>query len=372
MTRFAHAHAAGSDWRSICDSLLEQLADRPDVGHLAFLYADHSLAADGDRIIDYLRSHSGVPHWVGTVGLAVCSTGWESYEEPAAAVLVTDWAEDDFRVLPGCSENPAEMLEAIADWRARDPGYFAVTHGDPSNPNTPELIETLANELQGGFLVGGLTSSEGIQAQFADQVTGGGISGVLLSGRLKIATGLSQGCSLIGHKHTVSACQRNIIQKLDERPALDVLKQDIGEVLARDLTRIGGYIFVALPIPGSDTGDYLVRNLVGVDPNEGLVAVGDLLQDGMALQFAKRDAQTAREDLQRMVRDVKARIDGEPKGALYHSCLGRGRHLFGDNSAELQLIQDELGDVPLVGFYANGEISHHRLYGYTGVLTVFS
>jgi small ligand-binding sensory domain FIST len=339
---------------------------------LAFLYADHSLAADGDRIIDYLRSHTGIPHWVGTVGLGVCSTGRETYEEAAAAILVTDWADEDFRVLPGCEEDPATMLAASADWRARNLAYFAVTHGDPSNPNTPDLIETLAEQLQGGFLVGGLTSSEGIQAQFADRVTGGGISGVLLSGRLKVATGLSQGCSLIGRKHRVDACQRNILQRLDDRPALDVLKEDIGEVLARDLTRIGGYIFVALPIPGSDTGDYLVRNLVGLDPNEGLVAVGDLLQQGMAVQFAKRDAQTAREDLRRMVRDLKARIDGPVKGALYHSCLGRGRHLFGDDSAELKLVQEELGDVPLVGFYANGEISHHRLYGYTGVLTVFS
>lgn len=371
MTRFAHAHATGSDWRSICDSLLEQLAQRP-AGRLAFIYADHSLADDGERILDYLRSHTGIPHWVGTVGLGICSTGRETYEEPAIAVLITDWTADDFRVLPSITDGTEDVLAATADWRSREQAYFAVTHGDPSNPATPELVESLAQGLEGGFLVGGLTSSEALLAQFADRVTAGGLSGVLLSGRLKIATGLSQGCSLIGEKHTVSACSRNIIQTLDGRPALDVLKKDIGEVLARDLTRIGGYIFVALPIAGSDTGDYLVRNLVGIDPNEKLVAIGDLLQEDMALQFAKRDAQTARADLVRMVRDVKARIDGEPKGALYHTCLGRGRHLFGDESQELKLIQEELGDVPLVGFYANGEISHHRLYGYTGVLTVFS
>jgi small ligand-binding sensory domain FIST len=72
-----------------------------------------------------------------------------------------------------------------------------------------------------------------------------------------------------------------------------------------------------------------------------------------------------------MLRDVRGRLPGAPKGALYHTCLGRGRHLFGEDSAELRLIRETLGDVPLVGFYANGEISHHRLYGYTGVLTVF-
>lgn len=375
MKRFPYAHATGSDWRSICDHLLEQLADRQpdqDWGRLAFIYADHSLAADSDRILDFLRGHTDIPHWVGTVGLGLCSTGRETYEEPAIAVLVTDWDEADFRVLPSITENPAEALAATADWRARTLAYFAVIHGDPSNEHAPELLEALSNDLEGGFLVGGLTSSEGLQVQYADTVTGGGVSGVLLSGKLKLATGLSQGCSLIGQKHAITACQRNIIKTLDGRPALDVLKEDIGEILARDLTRIGGYIFVALPIKGSDTGDYLVRNLVGIDPNDGLIAIGDLPQEGMTLQFAKRDAQTAREDLVRMVRKVKERIVGEPKGALYHSCLGRGRHLFGDDSEELKLIQDELGDIPLVGFYANGEISHHRLYGYTGVLTVFS
>lgn len=371
MSRFAHALATGSDWRSICDDLLRQLTERPQ-GRLAFIYAGHGLAADGDRIIDYLRSHTGIPHWVGTVGLGICSTGRESYEEAAIAVMITDWSEDDFRIIPGITEDPTDFLTGTRDWRAGSLASIAVVHGDPGNPATPDLVEALANGLEGGFLVGGLTSSEGLQAQFADRVIGGGISGVLLSGRLKVTTGLSQGCSLIGRKHTITDATRNIIKTLDGQAALDVLKADIGEVLARNLSRIGGYIFAALPITGSDTGDYLVRNLVGVDPNEGLVAIGDLVEDGMTLQFARRDPQTARHDLRRMVRDVKARLDGEPKGALYHSCLGRGRHLFGEDSAELALIREELGDVPLVGFYANGEIAHHRLYGYTGVLTVFS
>jgi small ligand-binding sensory domain FIST len=103
----------------------------------------------------------------------------------------------------------------------------------------------------------------------------------------------------------------------------------------------------------------------------GVLAIGDLAEVGMAIQFAKRDAQTARADLKRMLGDVKKRLPGRPRGALYHSCLGRGRHLFGKDSAEMQMVSECLGDAPVVGFYANGEIAHNRLYGYTGVLTVF-
>jgi small ligand-binding sensory domain FIST len=247
----------------------------------------------------------------------------------------------------------------------------AVVHGDPAGTELPGLLERFSRGLDGGFLVGGIASAESLPVQIADRAVGGGLSGVLMSGSVAITTGLSQGCSLIGDKHSVTACQRNVIETIDGRPALEVFKEDIGEVLARDLSRIGGYIFAALPITGSDTGDYLVRNLIGIDPDQGLLAIGDFVEPGTPIQFARRDADSAREDLLRMIEGVKRRLPGPPRGALYHTCLGRGRHLFGEDSAELRLVQQHLGDIPLAGFYANGEISHNRLYGYTGVLTVF-
>ena len=371
MTPYAYAHVSAPDWRSACDAAAAALGPLPTTGGLGFVYGHHSLAGEMDRVVEELRHRTGVPHWTGTVGLGICSTGREVYDEPSLAVLVTDIPAMACHLLPPILDEVAEPLAASASWRDRHAARFAVVHGDPSNNQLPQLIAALADGLDNGYLVGGLTSSEGMQVQVVDRAVGGGLSGVLLGSEVPVATGLSQGCSLIGHKHRITQCQRNILVELDGRPALEVLKEDIGEVLARDLRRIGGYIFAALPVSGSDTGDYLVRNLIGVDPDQGLVAVGDLLENGTTLQFAKRDAQTARADLIRMVDKLKARLPGTPKGALYHTCLGRGRHLFGDNSGELQLVREHLGDVPLIGFYANGEISHKRLYGYTGVLTVF-
>jgi small ligand-binding sensory domain FIST len=371
MTTFAYSHVNDPDWESACAAVVARLADQPAAGDLAFVYADHRFAADADRIVERLREATGVTHWVGTVGLGVCSTGQEVYDEPSLAVMRTDLTSEAFRVLTPMTESPDEVLEALSGWLDAHPAPLAVVHGDPTNGRTPELIAALADRLPGGFLVGGLTSSESLQVQFADRAVGGGLSGVLVDAAGRVATGLSQGCSLIGEKHRITDCRQNILVALDGRPALDVLKEDIGEVLARDLRRIGGYIFAALPVTGSDTGDYLVRNLIGIDPDQGMVAIGDLVSEGGYLQFAKRDAQTARADLERMLEDVKRRLGGPAKGALYHTCLGRGRHLFGEHSAELGLIREHLGEVPLVGFYANGEISHRRLYGYTGVLTVF-
>ncbi len=372
MSIFTSIHVDGDDWQALCDRIL---AAKPpgNAGDLAFIYLAEELAGDSDRIIDYLRDKSGITHWVGCVGMGLCSTGRESYEQASMAVLLTPFATDDFHIIPALDEALDQWLEATQGWRERNLASVAVVHADPNSQLLPQRLLELSRGLQNGFLVGGIASAQELAVQIADRAVGGDLSGVLFSGNCQISTGLSQGCGLIGHKHEITECQHNIIKRIDGRSALDVFKEDIGEVLARDLNRVGGYIFAALPIKGSDTGDYLVRNLIGIDPDQELIAIGDLVEEGMEIQFARRDAETAREDLARMITNLKARLPGPPKGALYHSCLGRGRHLFGDDSAELKLVNELLGDdVPLIGFYANGEISHDRLYGYTGVLTLFS
>ncbi len=147
--------------------------------------------------------------------------------------------------------------------------------------------------------------------------------------------------------------------------------EDIGEEIAEDLGRVAGYIHAGLPVRGSDTGDYLVRNLIGIDPDKGWLAIGDIVEPGGRVMFCARDRDSAANDMARMLKKLKARAGGTPKGGVYVSCVARGPNLFGAQSQELKMIRDELGDFPLAGFYANGEISNNRLYGYTGVLTLF-
>jgi small ligand-binding sensory domain FIST len=130
-------------------------------------------------------------------------------------------------------------------------------------------------------------------------------------------------------------------------------------------------VFAGLPIAGSDTGDYLVRNLVGIDPSNKLIAIGDMVQQGTSVLFCRRDAKTAQEDMTRMLESIRKGMFTRPRGGVYYSCIGRGASLFGPDSEELKLIREALGEFPLVGFFCNGEISHNRLYGYTGVLTLF-
>ena len=144
-------------------------------------------------------------------------------------------------------------------------------------------------------------------------------------------------------------------------------------------TRVGlsGAGDSALARGGQFGPDTLVRHIVGLDPGRQAVAVADMVEPGMQLAFCTRDATAARRDLVRICAEIRDEVESSltPSrrvGAIYVSCSGRGGAHFGGPSAELQIVQHALGDVPLAGFFAAGEIARHHLYGYTGVLTVFT
>lgn len=366
--QFKYGHSAAAQWREATQACLLQMGEIPPTASLGFIYVTDLWAANLQDIVSMLKETTGVEHWVGSTGLGICSTGQEYLDQPAMAVMLAEFSQHSFRVFPAI-----HALDELPDAMAvgNSPAYFAIVHGDPENRHIPQLIEQFAGRMESGFVVGGLTSSRNENVQVAGSITQGGLSGVVMTSDIALATRLTQGVSPIGSIHEITECEDNVIIRIDGRPAFDVLSEEIGEVLSRDLNRLSNYIFVGLPITGSDTGDYLVRNLVGIDVDRKLLAIGDLVENGQHLLFCRRDGASAVKDMQRMLDDIQSGITGEIKGALYYSCLGRGESIFGPDSEELKMISRTLGDIPIVGFFANGEISHNRLYGYTGVLTVF-
>ena len=367
MSRFAYAHAAGADWERCVDACAQRIG-RPQ-GGLGFVYFTEALAPQAERIVGALRQRTGIEDWVGTVGVGVLATGVEYQDEAALVAMVAELAPQDYSVFSGRTRLPAPGARAA---------HFAVVHADPQAPDVAGLVADMASKVDSGYLVGGLSSSRAQTVQVANDVVSGGLSGVVLASAVSVSTRLTQGCvplpapggaPAVG-RYRVTACEENVIAELDGRPALDVLREAVGELLARDLRRAAGFVLVGLPVRGSDTGDYLVRNLVGVDPRHKLIAIGDVVEQGDEIIFCKRDAASADEDLRRILGELRD-SGPAPRGALYFSCLGRGEHMFGRRGAELELVREVLGDVPLVGFFCSGEISHDRLYGYTGVLTLF-
>lgn len=362
MQHFRLGHSHHADWQASVDACLQGAGDIGNA-NLGFIYLTDGLADQLGNILRELKSRTGVTHWVGSVGQAILCTNTEYYDEPALVILLAEFPADSFRVfdLAGGDLPPADTSSQ----------HFAVVHGDPRNGQLPRLIEQLPDRLGNGYLVGGLTSADSHYYQVADDIVEGALSGVVFDEQVPVATGVSQGCSPIGPIHTLTECDHHMAISIDQRPALEVFKEDIGEVLARDIDRAAGYIFAGFPVVGSDTGDYRVRNVIGIDPDNNLLAIGDHMTRGAPIMFCRRDSKSATEDLQRMLTNLESRLDGTPRGGIYISCVGRGQYLFGEPGREMQMISEVFGDIPIAGFYANGEIAGQNLYGYTGVLALF-
>src|SRR5687767_2770098 len=258
---FRFAHSGGADWREC----VERCADRIGraAGGLGFVYFTDALVGEAREIVDVLRSRTGAAHWVGTVGTGIGATGTEYQDQPAVAAMVADLDAASFGVFSG--QTPIRKQAA----------HFAVVHADPQAPDVAGLVADMSAKLASGYVVGGISSSRGATAQVANQVVSGGLSGVAFADRVGVATRLTQGCVPFGPRYRVTDCEDNLVAALDGRPALEVLLAAADEKLVRS-----GRILVGLPVAGSDTGDYVVRNLVGIDPRNKLFAMGDTLEPG--------------------------------------------------------------------------------------------
>jgi small ligand-binding sensory domain FIST len=371
VSAFRAAHGAGADWRSALDACVSALGPRSNHG-LGFVYLTDVIAERAQDVLEALRAETGIADWIGATGLGILGNSpqgpGEYYDQPAIAVLLADLPASAYRIFPGPGGDAAGADET---WFATERPAIAIVHADPRANRLAIMLERLS-EASGTYLLGGLIAARGQHVQIAGQAMEGGASGAWIARSVPITSSLCQGCVPIGPAHVASSASRNVIMEIDGRPALDVFKEEIGDVLARNLDRCANFIYAGLPVKGSDTGDYLVRNLTGIDPGRGWIAIGDAIESGDPVIFTKRERASAESELKQMLERLKQRLKGPIRGGLYFSCLSRGANLFGQGAAEVRAITEILGDVALAGFFANGEINHCRLYGHTGVLVLFT
>lgn len=406
--RFRFAHGSHPDWSVAteeCLLLLQRYAGDERYArqaNLGFLYLTDALAPHAEAILATLKSRTGIANWVGCSGVGICATGVEYYEEPALAVMLGSFAPGSFNVFSGTQRPPTLGTRTDA---GADAAFTALVHADPNSPDLPELLTDMAAKVSSGYLFGGVASARGRALQIADRVLSGGLSGAVFASDVKLVSRVSQGVHPLpaAARHRITRAVDNLIVELDGRRAFDVLLEDAG-IGARAALQVGAVavredfakmraqlqalgrrgLFVGIE-PAAGAGyrertpraDYLVRHVVALDPGQGVVAVAAPVEEGRMLTFCTRDEPAARKDLIRVCAEIRDHVHEQAgataaaRGALYVSCLGRGSHMFGEANEELRLIRRQLGDVPLVGFYANGEIGGQNLYGFTGVLTVF-
>jgi len=399
VTAFRYGHATHPDWRMAAELALAQVGapSSPPGGHpgtrLGLVYLTDALAPHARELVGLLAHRTGVGDWVGTCGHAILATGVEYLDEPAVAIMLADLPTDGARVFCGTRPPPPPGTRTAGGAIA---GHSALVHADPATPDLGELVEEMATQIAGGMLFGGLSSGRVAPLpQIARRVLAGGLSGAVFSSEVDLRMRVTQGCAPLAGEHVISACSDNLIRGLDGQPALDVLLADLGVPRAHRANRDGAALMQALPAArlraglfvgladgGSPTrgvrrgfGDYLVRNVIGIDPHNRLVAIGAVPREGDRAVFCTRDAAAARADLVRVCTELRDELETDGlaiRGGVYVSCVARGASLFGAPSAEVGLVRTHLGEFPLVGFFANGEIGQHHVYGYTGVLALFT
>jgi small ligand-binding sensory domain FIST len=205
------------------------------------------------------------------------------------------------------------------------------------------------------------------------------VSGVRLGGRLRHAVGITQGCQPLGEPCRVTRGEGNVILELDARPALEVLRSRLPAGLRDSLARLAGHLFVGLPPDPAqariEPGEYLVRHLVGLDPERGALIVGSTVLEGQLLVPVLREGGAAREDLKDMLRRLGAAMAGAtPRFGLYFNCAARGTSLYGLPGIDAAYLSGAFGELPIVGFFGNAEIAplrgRNRVFTYTGVLAL--
>jgi small ligand-binding sensory domain FIST len=390
---FLVGHATHPDWRMALAMAAAQLdaqagarpqgAAAPTLGLVYF--TDH-YAAQAQALHLALSQRWPDVRWAGCAAVGVAASGVEYFDEPALVVMLCPLAPGSFEVYSGTRPLGAAGGSSAA--------HTALVHADPGTTDLTELVAELSERVATGYLFGGLVSSRAGALQMAQGVFDGGLSGVAFGPGVALVSRVTQGCQPVGPERVITAADGPLVLTLDGRPALPCLLQDLGitlddprkamPVLRATLVGLTDADAALLGRGGQFGPDVRARHLIGLDPARQAVAVAERVEPGMRLAFSQRHTEAARRDLVRICSEIRDEVESDAEsgtgggtarrilGAIYVSCNGRGGPHFGAPSAELKIVQRALGDVPLAGFFAAGEIARRHLYGYTGVLTVFT
>jgi small ligand-binding sensory domain FIST len=343
----------------------------------------------------YQGLHKTLAKSLGPETLLGCSAGGvigggeEVEQYPAVTLTVARLPDVTVRpfhlegTLPDLDGPPDSWESLLGVKRAEEPQFVLLA--DPFSARPEALLAGLDYAFPSSAKIGGLASgatSPGLNALFLDgEVYDSGIVGVALSGNVVVDTVVAQGCRPVGDLMQVTRCRGNLIFELDGRTAFSAIEELFETMNERDRGLAGRSLFLGVVMDEfreePKAGDFLVRNLIGIDPKGGAVAVGEYLQEGTRVRFHLRDADTSAEDLHAVLTGYESTLPQEDaiSGALLFSCLGRGEHLYKKPNFDTGVFKQHLGDVPVGGFFCNGEIGPVGgatfLHGYTSSFGLF-
>lgn len=380
LTRQRTAPAAAEE---LVRAIREQLGSAPI--NVAFLFISIQHADQADALAQALRKALDPATFVGCTGEGVIATRQELETGPAASL----WAAH----LPGVIAQPLRLSFSsvhdqfsLRDWPEidvdGDTPSSMLLFADPFSTPMQDVLAVLEERYPGTRALGGLAGGGqdlGENRLFLDgEVYTDGLVGVSLSGHLAVHSVISQGCRPIGERFIVTKSEHNVIHELGGRPALQCLQMVFSQLSSEERAQAQRALHIGIAMDEQRShftrGDFLIRNLLGADQQTEAIVIGDVVQEGQTVQFQVRDAQSADEDLRVLL--AASHPGALPRGALLFSCCGRGKGLFGIPNHDAALLGEQLGAIPVAGFFAQGEVGpvggRNFLHGYTASIAIFS
>lgn len=380
-----NAHEATT---AACRQALDQLAGQPC--DLAYVFASTIYRASWPSLLEIIHEQLRPRVLIGCSGSGIIGGGQELEWVPAVSITAAHLP--DVRLFPFVVTPDELELSAPGGFWVDKIGVspeakpIFVLFADPYTCQPLKLLSELNTTYRSRPMIGGLVSGgneAGEHLLFINRdVARDGAVGVAMSGNITMDTVISQGCRPIGRPYIVTKAEEHAVIELGGRQALAVLHEVLSKLSSddRELAQRGS-IFIGLVInemrPAFGSGDFLIRNILGIDPDLGAIAVAEDVQVGQTVQFQLRDPATSRQELRRLLQQVGTAPQPlvPPAGCLLFNCTGRGKSLYGLSHQDVKTIQMISGKLPIGGFFCNGEIGPiggmNHLHGYTASLGLF-
>lgn len=390
-----NAYSVAAHWRGPFDEpALQEWAqslraklEAPKVS-LGLVFIAPPLFDHAPQILEILQVHARIPMLLGCSGAGLVA-GAQEFEEEAGITLGLYWLPDAELHAVRFQQEQLEDVTEPSQWHQRlgiSPdsvtGWLAFV--DPFHLDVEKWLTqwnaAFAPSPIAGGLAGGVPGEQRTQIYLNGEVFEEGGVAVCIGGKVRLSTIVSQGCTPIGETWIVTKTDRNLIHKIANRPAYQVLVETFSQLPGDEQKKARGNLFLGLAIneylEEFRRGDFLVRNLLGGDPATGNLAVDALPRPGQTIQFHRRDATAASEDLKAMLEQAWRELAGIPiYGGCLFVCNGRGKHLFSRPHHDAGLVQDRMGPLGLTGLFCNGELGpvggRSFLHGYTASVALF-
>ncbi len=350
---------------------------------IVFLFGSGVHATRIESGIQAAVEASGCENIVGCSGMSVLSI--EAELEQTAGVVALAVGGEAVDAIPFIvpADEAVERLELELEAHTDETGLLClfptISAGNPA-----EIVQRLSASL--GFpIVGAAASCSPMDSRtyqwLGEDVRSDAVAGALLKGNFEILTGVAQGCQPFGQAYTITKADNNVIHELAFVSAIDALKEALDELTPAQKENVGPAIFAGIAMDEYDSerrrGDFLIRNLIGMNPEDGSIAIGEHVEVGQTIQFNRRTPDAAHADLEQTTAALRERLLGrDPAFGLYFNCLGRGFGLYGQPDHDIQTIRSDIGAFPLIGFFGNAEFApvggRNFVHSYTGGLVVFT